>query len=207
MTFKKPKYERLNMPEIMTGFPPIDFAEIACWAQMELLSVASGRPELHKDFGIMMLCAASLYDNALDVILDGMKNSDFINRFVDIGFISFVIKLFSDTPDQPELHDFCIWLRENGHYEFKYVSHMRSKESRLSRKYRLLSLIDAKFPMILLKHYAANSSMLFSKDVGYVIWLNSRLREKARYSEPFMKLHKVMEKDIKDHENVGKFMS
>jgi hypothetical protein len=47
------------------------------------------------------------------------------------------------------------------------------------RKYELLSAIDAKFPYLLVKFYAANAKDLRRDDMTFVTWLTRRLESRA----------------------------
>ena len=183
---------------------PLD--DLVSWSHLELWC-ATRSIEIDKNFVWFITCGAVFVDSLLDIIVDAIKNSNFITAYVyDTEYAQLVYRMFSYTKQSGTFASkakdvWFSWLIEHN----RDVLTMFQKE----RFYRIMTALDNRFPVLLIKFYDIYKKELHQYDQEFAMWIFKRCKLKAQYytkTEIFKQLYAAMEKDWMRMQNIVAFM-
>lgn len=186
--------------ELLLSLP---VTEIATWSHLELLCTIRSI-EINKDL-VMFITSGALYINNLyNIIVDAIKTTDFITEYVNnIEYVELVYGLFSAITKNNKIKQTCekFWFNEN--YNHLIDELYITDEHKL---YELMHVLDARFPVLLVKFYYRHKRILHTHDQQFVGWLFKQYKIKAQHNESYKMLYNAMEKEFSNEQNIAMFL-
>ena len=82
-----------------------------------------------------------------------------------------------------------------------------TKSTKIKRKYEILSILNAKFPYLLVKFYAKHAKDIHEYDEQFMLWLRRRVAVKAASDKTMARVLQAMNNDISKMNRTAMFMS
>ena len=179
--------EFINDIDLTQGLPS--------WAELELKAMIYGI-DLDILFCRHMLAFSRLYEPIVPIIAEGILSSIVWNCCKNNTIvIDDILRLqYIDSKPKDKFDD-IINILNNIYKKYSGQAPLVLYKLNFSfkKKYLLFDAFERRFPLLLIKYYAANSKQIHLYHEYFAIWLKKRMLERSQHSEAFSKIYKSME--------------
>lgn len=206
-TFQNPLFNEpikidLNM------FRGLNPSTISSWSEVELFCAINGF-EVNENVFNFMLLGMQLYANIYDMFISSLQQTGFLDQYVNrLETLELIYKL--TNPDAFNGSWFDEWTDVfEGSIHNDPASRCFTEQQTmdpLEYKYRLFSVIDRRFPTLLVRFYDKHKRLLHTYDEDFIRFLFRRMKIKARHNDVFRQIYDVMEDERQKMLKVSMFM-
>jgi len=167
----------------------------ASWAEYEFKAVVCGI-DVGRDFCRLMLAASVIKSSLTLTVAEGILSSTAWSCFkTDTSLVSDILELYMffgspqyarDMP-QDNIRRMAMVLTASVD-----VDSLELPQLDAAKMYTLLDAVERRFPLLLVKYYAANAKTIHSRDEKLAVWIKRRLSVRAEKSEIFRKIYESM---------------
>lgn len=191
--------------ELLSGFEKFDLENTASWSHVELYAAALGW-EINLPFLKAVLVLSYYFPGVYAALLDGLRSGRLDAIAGTDEFAGCVFKVWSEKRRWGvwhEIWDAAPWLAKIDVSRFNMDTAVKA-----ARKYRLLRALDERFPMLLVRFYAARQFELHGDDYRFELWLRKRVAARAMIpGGPWKSVLAAMERDFWKMNRTAMFMS
>ena len=187
-------------------FRNFDFDATASWSHIELYATAASL-EIDVSFVKAIVVLSYFYPTLHDALVEELKTSDRIDEFADTEeFVDCVFKIWNDAPYYGVWQEIFAQIEAYG-LDTQAGYWYWTKSIKMKRKYEILSVLDAKFPYLLVKFYAKRAKDIHEHDERFMLWLRHRVAVKAASDKTMAGVLQAMNNDISKMNRMAMFMS
>lgn len=188
-------------------FEKLKVRTLTSWEELEIRATMAGIDLDKRIFGFMLV-GASFYENIHKMVLHAFE-TPCIDRFFDTyELLELIYKIYSPLAETRTYSGKEAWLDfadaagDTNALQRYYLSGLRIDNM---RRYELLTLIDAKFPLVVVEFYNAHRKELQAIDGKFEVWL--LMVWSQRKSPEGKQIYDALAKLHDDDTNVKKFLN
>ena len=196
---------KINL-DMFRGLKP---EQISCWSEVELYCALNGF-EVDENVFNFMLLGMQIYANIYDMFIVSLQQPGFLDPLVNrLETLEVIYKLTDpDSLDNVWYSDWTKAFGANVHNDPSSRCFIDQTEmDPLEYKYRLFSVIDNRFPTLLVRFYDKHKRMLHQYDEDFIRFLFRRMKFKAKHNEIFRQIYETMEAERQKMLKVSMFMN
>ena len=187
-------------------FKNFNFDAVVSWSHIELYATAMGL-EININFVKAIVVLSYFYPTLHDALVEELKTSDRIDEFAGTEeFVECVFKIWNDVSYYGVWQEIFAQIEAYG-LDTQAGYWYWTKSTKMKRKYEILSVLNAKFPYLLVKFYAKHVKDIHEYDEQFMLWLRRRVAVKAASDKTMARVLQAMNNDISKMNRTAMFMS
>lgn len=194
----------------LAPFVNFGFGSVASWSEVELYAAAGGIETDLNFYKVMIAMSyyfAGLYDAFLTELRSPSGFADGNANSVDLVDCVFRVwdasgRSFPEWRRSVEEWLYRSWTGGTDQWEWNW-----NRDARIRKKYEILDALDAKFPYLMTKFYAARSSELHTADAPFVSWFHRKLEHRAEMDPRLAPVLVAVNKEMSAMRRRAMFMS
>ena len=163
--------------------------------------------EVTDDMFKFLLIGMNLYTNIYEMFMAEIAKVGFLDGLVNrLETMEYIYKLTSDDFFSWKVVNSWLHMFGNIHNDHLPLDFADEKHS-LERKYKLFSVIDKRYPLLLIKFYDKHKKVLHQHDTEFIRFLMARTKVKAENNEVFNQIYSLMQKEQQQWQKTTMFLN
>ena len=163
--------------------------------------------EVTDDMFKFLLIGMNLYTNIYEMFMTEIAKVGFLDGLVNrLETMEYIYKLTSDDFFSWKVVNSWLHMFGNIHNDHLPLDFADEKHS-LERKYKLFSVIDKRYPLLLIKFYDKHKKVLHQHDAEFIRFLMARTKVKAENNEVFNQIYSLMQKEQQQWQKTTMFLN